>query len=178
MTTRKLSLFACATVVLAALLIRGQTTQVLAAETDGKKAYLLKEEPKDAKEVKFVREKGKDGQEVVVVGRIGGRRNPWVKGAAAFSIVDSSLKSCDQIPGDKCPTPWDYCCESDINKSTVFVTFVDDAGKILKKDARQLLKIKELQTVVIQGKVKRDKANNVSILASKLYVRSDKRVLK
>jgi hypothetical protein len=146
-----------------------------AADGEAEKGYLLKEEPKDAKEVKQVKEKAKNGDEVIIVGRIGGRRNPWVKGAAAFSIVDTSLKSCDQIPGDNCPTPWDYCCEADINKSAVFVTFVDDQGKIIKKDARQLLKVKELQTVVIQGKVKRDKTDNVSILASKLYVRNDKR---
>jgi hypothetical protein len=33
--------------------------------------------------------------------------------------------------------------------------------------------VKELQTVVVQGKVKRDKAGNVTVLASKLHVRND-----
>ena len=46
----------------------------------------------------------------------------------------------------------------------------DDDGKVVKKDARELLGVKELDTVVIQGKAKRDKAGNVTILASKLYV--------
>ena len=59
-----------------------------------------------------VRKDAKDRQEVVVVGRIGGRVNPWIKGAAAFSIVDRSLKPCNEIEGDTCKTPWDYCCES------------------------------------------------------------------
>jgi hypothetical protein len=149
-------------------------TFAAAAETADQKGLLLEEEPKDAKEVQAVRKDAKNGEEVTVVGRIGGRKNPWVKGAAAFSIVDTSLKSCDQIEGDSCPTPWDYCCEADLPKSTLFVTFVDDAGKIVKKDARQLLKIKELQTVVVQGKVKRDKSNNVTLVASKLYLRNDK----
>lgn len=178
MKYRKPSWVASATVLLAAGLSCAFMPMVLADETERPKGYLLKEEPEDAKEVKAVRKEAKHGDEVVIVGRIGGRKNPWVKGAAAFSIVDTSLKSCDQIPGDNCPYPWDYCCEADLGKSTVFVTFVDDAGKIVKEDARKLLKVKELQTVVIEGKVKRDKADNVSILASKLYVRKDKRVLK
>jgi hypothetical protein len=155
----------------------GDSALVVAAEPAATKGLLLKEEPKDAKEVKAVRAKAKHGEDVVVVGRIGGRKNPWIKNAAAFSIVDTSLKSCDQIPGDTCPYPWDYCCEADLGKSTVFVTFVDDAGKLVKQDARKLLKVKELQTVVIEGKVKRDKANNVSIVASKIFVRQDKRAV-
>lgn len=155
-------------ILLTAVIFVGQTTRVTAAESSD---YVLKEEPQDAQDVKAVRQKGKNGDKVVVVGRIGGRANPWIKGAAAFSIVDSSLKSCDQIPGDNCPTPWDYCCEADLGKSTLLITFVDDAGKIVKQDSRELLSVKELQTVVVAGKVKRDKANNVSILASKIFVK-------
>jgi hypothetical protein len=178
MNRRTFCWIACAIVLLALGLYAVPTPAASGAEAAREKGFLLKEEPKDAKEVKAIREKAKHGEAVVVVGRIGGRTNPWVKGTAAFSIVDSSLKSCDQIEGDACPTPWDYCCEADINKSMLFVAFVDDAGKIVKKDARQLLKVKELQTVVVQGKVKRDKANNVSLLASKLYVRNPKQAPK
>jgi hypothetical protein len=148
------------------------------AEAAAEKDYLLKEEPKDAKAVVKVRKEAKNGEEVIVVGRIGGRRNPWVKGAAAFSIVDEAVKSCDQIPGDTCPTPWDYCCEAGLPQKTVFVTFVDGSGKIVKKDARELLKVRELQTVVVKGKVKRDKTDNVSIQATNVFVRKDKRAVK
>lgn len=164
--------------LVAVVFLYAATPVFAAAEGDAEKSYLLKEAPKDAKEVKQVKKKAKNGDEIVIVGRIGGRRNPWVKGAAAFTIVDTSLKSCDQIPGDNCPTPWDYCCEADINESAVFVTFVNDQGKIIKQDARKLLKVKELDTVVIQGQVKRDKADNVSILASNLYVRKEKKDVK
>jgi len=157
-----------------------RTLAAVAAETSAadEKGYLLKEEPKDAKGVAKLKKEAKNGEDVVIVGRIGGRKNPWIKGAAAFSIVDEGVKSCDQIHGDSCPTPWDYCCMADLPKSTVFVTFVDDAGKVVKKDARQLLKVKELQTVVVKGRVKRDKTNNVSIQATKVYVRPAKRALK
>ena len=161
-----------------ASLLLGKATLAAESEPASEKGYLLKEEPKDAKAVVAVRKEGKNGEDVVIVGRIGGRKNPWIKGAAAFSIVDEAIKSCDQIPGDTCPTPWDYCCEVGLPQKTVLVTFVDDAGKVVKKDARQLLKVKELQTVVVKGKVKRDKTDNVSIQATNVFVRNDKRVLK
>jgi hypothetical protein len=141
--------------------------------------YVLKEEPKDATSVIATRAKAKDKGDVVVVGRIGGRKNPWVKGAAAFSIVDTSLKACNERPGDTCTTPWDYCCEGNLPKQTLFVTILDEkTGQTLKQDARESLKLHELQTVVVQGKARRDKNGNVTIAASKVYIRPDKEAAK
>lgn len=134
------------------------------------KNYLLDEEPKDAADVIATRKDSKDQQEIVVVGRIGGRVNPWVKGMAAFSIVDRTLTPCSEMEGDTCKTPWDYCCETNLPKATLLVMVTGKDGKVVKKDARQLLGVKELDTVTLVGKVKRDKAGNVSVLASKLYV--------
>lgn len=142
-------------------------------EPAGKK-YLLEKPPERPQEVLAIRKDAKDQQEVVVVGRIGGRHNPWVKGAAAFSIVDRSLKPCNEIEGDTCKTPWDYCCETDLPKSTLLVMVYDADAKPVKKDARELLGVKELDTVVIQGKAKRDKAGNVTILAAKMFIVPDK----
>jgi hypothetical protein len=139
-----------------------------AAETN---TYLLEKEPKNPRQVNAIRDKAKDGEDVFVTGRIGGQENPWIKDVAVFSIVDTSLKSCDQNPDETCPTPWDYCCEADVAKSTLLIKFTDETGKLIKQDARELLGVKELQTVVVQGKVKRDKNNNVSLMASKIYVK-------
>jgi hypothetical protein len=138
------------------------------------KSYLLEEEPKDATDVIATRKESKDQQDIVVVGRIGGRVNPWVKGMAAFSIVDRTLTPCNEIEGDTCKTPWDYCCATNLSKATLLIMVTNKDGKIVKKDARQLLGIKELDTVTLVGKAKRDKAGNVSILASKVYIGSDK----
>jgi hypothetical protein len=167
----------------AAAAILGLVLQTIAATTEDKNddsairdKYILKEEPKDAAEVLAVREKTKDKDDVVVVGRIGGRENPWIKGTAAFSIVDTSLKPCSELPGDTCPTPWDYCCEPDLAKATLFVTILDDkTGQTLKQDAREVLKLKELQTVVLKGKARRDKKDNVTIAASKIFIRPEKK---
>jgi hypothetical protein len=157
---------------------------VMAVEAEKDKAqprekYVVKEEPKGAANVIATRAKAKDKEDVVVVGRIGGRKSPWVKGAAAFSIGDTSLKACNELPGDTCPTPWDYCCEANLPKETLFVTIVDEkTGQTLKQDAREQLKLHELQTVVVQGKARRDKNGNVSIAASKIFVRPDKKAAK
>ena len=78
-----------------------------ASGIDGSK-YLLTTEPTDAVGVIEARADSKDEDDVVIVGRIGGRENPWIKGQAAFTIVDPSLKSCADIGSDDCPKPWDY----------------------------------------------------------------------
>ncbi len=134
--------------------------------------YLTETEPNGAKDVIDVRENSQDGDEVVIVGRIGGSATPWVEGLAAFSIVDGSLDACSDIPGDHCPTPWDYCCATDkLPTSTALVKVVDDGGDVVKADARELLKVQELSTVVVQGKAQRDDAGNLTVIASRIYVK-------
>ena len=51
------------------------------------------------------------------------------------------------------------------------VKFVDENGKSVETDARELLGVKELQTVVVTGKAQRDDAGNLTVLASGLFVR-------
>jgi hypothetical protein len=141
-----------------------------AAAADGAK-YMLASEPAGAQDVLAVRESAKDGDPVVIAGRIGGDHSPWVDGVAAFSIVDSSLKACNEIPGDSCPTPWDYCCESNLNAKKALIKVVDAQGQTVGTDARQLLNLKELQTVVVSGKAQRDDAGNLTVLAESVYVK-------
>lgn len=138
---------------------------------DGAK-FLLASEPSGAKSVIDARKAGKDSDEIVIVGRIGGSENPWIDKRAAFSIVDNSLKACSDIPGDSCKTPWDYCCQTDqLPASTALVKVVDDAGKVVDVDARELLNLEELQTVVIRGKAQRDGEGNLTVLAKGIYVK-------
>jgi hypothetical protein len=134
--------------------------------------YVLSAEPEGARNVIAARESAQDDEEVVVLGRIGGGENPWVSGRAAFSIVDPSLKACSDIPGDNCPVPWDYCCETDkLPTASALVTIVDENGDVVKADARPLLDAKELATVVVKGKAKRDQEGNLTVIASSVYVK-------
>jgi hypothetical protein len=164
----------CMTLAIAASFVFGCT----AGGAESEPEFLLKKEPKGAVDVLALRKGAKDKEEVVVVGRIGGRVNPWVKGTAVFPIVDRSLKPCSEIPGDTCKTPWDYCCETNVPKATLLVMFVDENGKVIKHDPREMFNVKELSTVVVQGTVKRDKAGNMTVLASKLHVREDQQAKK
>ena len=133
--------------------------------------YLLDQEPADAKDVVGVRKTAKNGDAVVIVGRIGGSDNPWIENRAAFKIVDRSLKACSDIPGDSCPIPWDYCCETHkLPASTALVKVVDERGKLVEEDARALLGVIELSTVVLKGKAERDKSGNLTILANSVFI--------
>jgi hypothetical protein len=148
------------------------TTAAPVSEAD-KAKYLLAEEPAGAKAVQVVRQEAKDGDDVVIVGRIGGETKPWVEGKAAFWIVDASVKSCLQMEGENCATPWDYCCtpKEELRQAMATVKVVDDQGRTVAADARQLLGVKELQTVVARGQARRDDHGNLTVLAKGLYVR-------
>lgn len=147
----------------------GDETGGDAPAADGAR-FVLAAEPAGATAVQATRQDAKDGDEIVVVGRIGGAPDPWVKGRAAFTIVDESLKPCSEE--ESCPTPWDYCCDLTVLKdNSAFVEFIDDGGQVVKSDAKKLLAVKELQTVVVRGKAQRDKEGNLTVRADGIFVR-------
>ena len=132
--------------------------------------YLADTEPADAVPVGKARESVEDAQTVTLVGTIGGSSEPFVDGLAAFTIVDTKVPYCSADEG--CPTPWDYCCtQAQVKDNIATVKIVDDAGKPVADDARRLLGVKELSTVVVQGKAQRDDQGNLTIAANKVFVR-------
>lgn len=133
--------------------------------------YLLKAAPVEALEVAAVHQSVEDTREVVVVGKIGGSLNPWIEGRSAFNIVDRKVKSCTDIPGDDCPTPWDYCCsQSDLVNSTALVKVVGADGELLAADARRLFGVKELQTVIVRGTATKDDKGNLVVVSKGLFI--------
>jgi hypothetical protein len=116
--------------------------------------YLVADEPAGAIPVGEARDKSEDGQDVTLVGRIGGSSKPFVDGLAAFTFVDPKVPYCADEEG--CPTPWDYCCKTnEVKDNIATVKIVDEAGKPVAQNARDLLKVKELAMVVVKGKAKR-----------------------
>lgn len=149
-----------------------QTTSTTSAAPTASAEMLLNKQPENARPVAEVRESAKDGADVTILGRIGGAENPWVEGRAAFTIVDPKLSPCAADEG--CPTPWDYCCSTDqLADNQAMIKFVDAAGDTVEQDARKLLGVKELQTVVVKGKAKRDEAGNLTVLANSVFVMPD-----
>jgi len=130
-------------------------------------------EPPGAKGVLELRRDANDGDGVVIVGRVGGSKAPILDGAVAFTIVDTSFKPCNEKEDDACPTPWDYCCDpkEKLAQATATIKVVDAQGNTVQRDARQFLGIKELHTVVVRGKAKRDAQGNLTVLADQVYVR-------
>jgi hypothetical protein len=56
-------------------------------------------------------------------------------------------------------------------KSRALVKVVNTEGSVVPTESRQLLGVKELQTVVVRGKAKRDEAGNLTVLANGVFVR-------
>ena len=152
---------------------RPPTTSPVAEPDAAGKQYLLDREPAGAKGAIDVRKAAKDGDEVVVVGKIGGQDDPWYARQAGFTIVDPSIPSCLDT-GDNCKTPWDYCCtpKEDLTRGMVAVKLVDARGQVVAGDARKLLGLRELNTVVAKGTYRQD-GDSFVVHATAVYVRPD-----
>jgi hypothetical protein len=51
------------------------------------------------------------------------------------------------------------------------VKVVDENGDLVQADARELLDVKELSTVIIKGKAQRDDTGNLTVLADGVFVK-------
>ncbi|MCM2369176.1 hypothetical protein [Aporhodopirellula aestuarii] len=148
------------------------TTVTLDESSSPATQYLAESEPADAIPVGEAREATEDGQDVTLVGLIGGSSEPFVEGIAAFTIVDPKVPFCAADEG--CPTPWDYCCTQDQVKDNIAtVKIVDESGNPVAQDARKMLSVKELSTVVVKGTAKRDDQGNLTVAANQVFVRSE-----
>lgn len=133
--------------------------------------YVTDSEPAGAVPVGEARETVKDDEPITLVGVIGGSTEPFVDGLAAFTIVDPKVPYCAADEG--CPTPWDYCCTQDqVKENIATVKVVDEQGKPVASDARELLDVEELSTVVVEGTAQRDDQGNLSVLAKQVFVRA------
>lgn len=105
---------------------------------------------------------------VVVEGRV----KDFVDGAAVFTIVDRSIKACNDIAGDQCPTPWDYCCEPKENmvKGTATVALVGEDAQHLAGTVKGVKGVDHLTVVAAEGTARRDAEGNLTIEAVRLYV--------
>lgn len=117
-------------------------------------AWLLTEAPADARAIPEIKPTAAEGDAVVLRARIGGRKEPITPGAAVFIVIDPSVPSCDQIPGDNCPTPWDYCCEprESLNANSATIQLVDADGTPIQTDLRAA-GLNPLDEVIIVGTV-------------------------
>lgn len=116
---------------------------------------LLDKAPEIAPDVVDAKKGLKKGDTIVLKGRIGGSKDPFVKERAVFTLIGRGPKACNEIPGDKCPIPWDYCCtpRNEITAHSATVQIVDAKGMPLRTDIKGRWAIKELSELVIVGTV-------------------------
>lgn len=148
-----------------------ESSAVTPISIDGSK-YVLADEPDGAIGVIEARKTAANGDPVIIVGRIGGATNPWIEGRAAFMLLDASMvivaDGTESADGEIC---MDECCATERAGSTTLVKVVDDGGKVLAVDARQLLGVHADDMVVVSGKASKDDAGNFVVLASGVHVR-------
>ncbi len=130
--------------------------------------------PTDAGPLLQVKTDAAAGDRVTLEARVGGRSDPFVENRAVFFVVDSVLKSCDQLHGDTCKKPWDYCCEPKdnllANMATVQVVGAD--GQPLKLSLQSQHGLEPLKTVIIVGTVaQKDDAGTFVVNAETIHVK-------
>jgi hypothetical protein len=171
----------CATVVALGLFVAGcedrPTTSQPSPQGQSPSAgalpagLMLAQAPADAKDVLALKQ-AKEGEQVILRGKVGGRVEPFVEGRAVFQVVDASLQSCKDIPGDTCPTPWDYCCDADVNKKSASIQVVGADGKPLRTGLKGVGGLKPLSEVTIKGTVaKAGETGPVIVNATGIHVK-------
>ncbi|MGE9289580.1 MAG: hypothetical protein ACQKBT_01240 [Puniceicoccales bacterium] len=96
-----------------------------------------------------------EGGVVTVEGKIGGTPTPFGDGYAVFFLADESLVFCNEMGDDHCPTPWDACCEDPdkASRNRILVQFSDETGEIVAGTVKGVNDLREMDRVVIRGKV-------------------------
>ena len=135
---------------------------------------IVTEAPADAKGVAEVRKTAADGEQVVVRGRIAGQEEPFTEGRAQFQLVDAGVKSCAEMEGENCPTPWDMCCENpkEVAASSVTVQVLGAQGRPVKAPLKGVGGMKPLSEVSVKGTLRKSADGKAfTVEAKELYVK-------
>jgi hypothetical protein len=121
---------AAAFLLTAALLSGCSSEPADEVSADRADAWRLAAAPADAMSVLEAKAAATPGEPITLTGKIGGRLDPITPASGLFVLMDTSLPSCDELPGDTCPTPWDYCCEAsgDVARHAATIQLRDSAG--------------------------------------------------
>ena len=144
-----------------------------ASAADLPASLFLKESPAKADNVAELKKTVKAGDEVVMRGQIGGQaKDVFNASRSVFMLADMKMVPCNKLPGDKCETPWDFCCvpltEKSANVALVQVT--DEKGRPVKTTLKGVNGLDHLSVVVVKGKVKSNDAGNLLVNATGIYI--------
>ena len=129
--------------------------------------------PSNALSVAQARAQLAPGDTAIIAGQIGGTKQPFVEGFAAFVLADTEIMFCNETGDNSCPMPWDACCEDPDKVSALraSVQFDDAQGQILELNLKGQQGLKELSHVIVTGLVAETSTpENLIILANGLYL--------
>lgn len=109
----------------------------------------------------------KPGDTITLAGKIMGNASPFVAGRAAFILGDPEiLTPCNEMPGDKCETPWDVCCETPEEKKegTATIQVVDAQGRALKEPLEGVGGLEKLSKVTVTGTVAKESSADLLLV--------------
>ena len=102
-------------------------------------------------------------------------RRPFVNGAAVFLLADASMKSCDELHGDGCRTPWDYCCEprESLAAKIATIQIIDADGRPLRMSLTGRHGLAPLAEITVLGEIaQRSDSGTLVINARKIHVKA------
>ncbi len=125
-----------------------------------------------------------EAKEVAMVGQIGGLANPWEETQPEFpfstkfaiffladpqAVAEHAEEGHVHAPGEECA----FCAAHAEENSELFamVRLVDDNGKPITSDVRELFDVNENDTVVVKGSAQIVEGGMLVMKASGLYVR-------
>jgi hypothetical protein len=93
-------------------------------------------------------------------------KKPFSRSRAIFVLSDDSLETCDEIPGDPCPTPWDACCEDPkkITSSTISIQVLDKNGTLLPGTLDGVASIEAGKRIKVKGIIDAKSTSHAMIL--------------
>jgi hypothetical protein len=125
-----------------------------------------------------------EAKEVAMVGQVGGLANPWEETQPEFpfathfavffladpqAVAEHAEEGHVHAPGEECA----FCAAHAEENSELFamVRLVDDNGKVLPMDVREMFAVKENDTVVVKGSAQIVEGGMLVVKASGVYVR-------
>ncbi len=93
------------------------------------------------------------GATLSIKGFIGGRVEPFTSNRASFLLGDDSIKTCDKIPSDNCPTPWDACCEDrkKLLRGSICIQLLDNNGSLIHGNLNGVRDLKPGREIKVKG---------------------------
>lgn len=112
------------------------------------------------------RQSAQPGEMIVVTGKIAGVLHPFTRGYASVVLADESLRTCDLIPGDECPTPWDACCipPEEVKSQRMTIQVPGPDGLPVARSLKGVKGLSELNSLVVTGMVNENSSPDNLIL--------------